>query len=721
MTAAIGEHKSGYTHVLRMRKKDGEYIWVKHSGIFTDESIDGYPVVYTTVTDVSDIVQTRLERSADYDDIPGLVAKYRVLKDMNLVILEANERFMQFFRYDIMESGNTLYRKNLEKNLPVLASHRDEFLAGKPVSLVARMYGQHGEEVWLQVSMVCVGRQEDDLIYLSIFIDITNETELREMQTKLEEQAEELKNALYLAEMANRAKSDFLSNMSHDIRTPMNAIIGMANIARSHLGDDGKVDDCLKKVLLSSQHLLGLINDVLDMSRIESGKMTINQEPLSLPELLENVVAIMQPNMKAADQRFSVCLKNVRHERFCSDALRMRQIFINILSNASKFTHAGGSIVLEVEELDCIEPDTAVLRFAFSDSGIGMKEEFLEHLFDAFSRERDSCVDKTEGSGLGMAITKKLVELFGGTIEVHSRLGEGTIFRVTLPLLIEEEPETVDLPDLRVLVVDDDDMVVEYLEETFRGHGVRVEGASSGEAAVAMLESARAEEIGYDAVLLDWKMPGMDGPHTARELRARFGQETPILIMSAYDWGDIEEEAKASGVNGFISKPLFRSTVSLALKKYVLKESTPPSQHDQSDSVEFAGRRFLLVEDNELNREIAVELLEAAGAEMECAVNGADGAAKFEQSPEHYYDLILMDVQMPVMNGYEATEKIRGMARDDAKTVTILAMTADAFAEDVAKAKMVGMNGHLAKPLDISTLRRKIGKALRQKEVWQNR
>ncbi len=721
MTAAIGEHKSGYTHVLRMRKKDGEYIWVKHSGIFTDESIDGYPVVYATVTDVSDIVQTRLERSADYDDIPGLVAKYRVLKDMNLVILEANERFMQFFGYDIMESGNTLYRKNLEKNLPVLASHRDEFLAGKPVSLVARMYGQHGEEVWLQVSMVCVGRQGDDLIYLSIFIDITNETELREMQTKLEEQAEELKNALYLAEMANRAKSDFLSNMSHDIRTPMNAIIGMANIARSHLGDDGKVDDCLKKVLLSSQHLLGLINDVLDMSRIESGKMTINQEPLSLPELLENVVAIMQPNMKAADQRFSACLKNVRHERFCSDALRMRQIFINILSNASKFTPAGGSIVLEVEELDCIEPDTAVLRFAFSDSGIGMKEEFLEHLFDAFSRERDSRVDKTEGSGLGMAITKKLVDLFGGTIEVHSRLGEGTIFRVTLPLLIEEEPETVDLPDLRVLVVDDDDMVVEYLEETFRGHGVRVEGASSGEAAVAMLESARAEEIGYDAVLLDWKMPGMDGPHTARELRARFGQETPILIMSAYDWGDIEEEAKASGVNGFISKPLFRSTVSLALKKYVLKESTPPSQHDQSDSVEFAGRRFLLVEDNELNREIAVELLEAAGAEMECAVNGADGAAKFEQSPEHYYDLILMDVQMPVMNGYEATEKIRGMARDDAKTVTILAMTADAFAEDVAKAKMVGMNGHLAKPLDISTLRRKIGKALRQKEVWQNR
>ena len=277
-------------------------------------------------------------------------------------------------------------------------------------------------------------------IYLTIFIDITNETELREMQKKLERQAEELKVSLQLTEQASRAKSDFFSNMSHDIRTPMNAIIGMANIARSHLGDDEKVDNCLKKLLLSSRHLLGLINDVLDMSRIESGKMTVSPAPLFLPELLENVVAIMQPDIKAAEQQFSIHLKGIMHEWFCADALRMRQIFINILSNASKFTPAQGSITVEVEEVGSEDPGTAILHFSFSDTGIGMKEEFLEHLFESFSRERDSRVDKTEGTGLGMAITKKLVELLDGTIEVHSQPGKGSLFQVTLPLPIVEAP-----------------------------------------------------------------------------------------------------------------------------------------------------------------------------------------------------------------------------------------------------------------------------------------
>lgn len=710
IAGALDAHQPGYKLLSRMRRKSGAFIWVKLAGTFSGESIGGYPVVYTTVTEVSDIMLARSEHSADYDDIPGLVARYRVPKDLDLKILGANNRFMQFFGDDIMEPGNTLYRRDLEKNLDVLAAHRAELLKGEPVSLVARMDGLHGENVWLQTNMVCVGWQGDEPIYLTIFIDITNETELREMHKKLEKQAEELKDALCLAEQANRAKSDFLSNMSHDIRTPMNAIIGMANIARSNLGDDEKVDHCLKKLLLSSQHLLGLINDVLDMSRIESGKMTVNPAPMSLPELLGNVVAIMQPTIRAADQQFSIRLKGIRHEWFCADALRMRQIFINILSNASKFTQARGSITVEVEELDGTDPNMAVMRFTFSDTGIGMKEGFLAHLFDAFSREQDSRVDKTEGSGLGMAITKKLTELLSGTIEVHSQPGKGSCFQVTLPLLTVEAPGEGVFPNLRILVVDDDPMIGEYLKSAFDGLGVCVESAGSGAKAIAMLEKAYQGGRAYEAIFLDWKMPGMDGPQTAKEIRSRFGGSIPILIVSAYDWGDIEEEARAAGVNGFISKPLFCSTVCQALKKYVAGEG--PEALRQEKPSEFSGRCFLLVEDNELNREVALELFMEEGAEMEYAVNGADGAAMFEQSPEHYYDLVLMDIQMPVMDGYEAARKIRAMARDDAQTVPILAMTADAFAEDVIKAKEAGMNGHLSKPLDMQTIKREIRRAL---------
>lgn len=382
----------------------------------------------------------------------------------------------------------------------------------------------------------------------------------------------------------------------------------------------------------------------------------------------------------------------------------MRQIFINILSNASKFTPAKGSITVDVEELDSSDPNIALMCFSFSDTGIGMKQDFIFHLFNAFSRERDSRVDKTEGSGLGMAITKKLTELLGGTIEVHSKPGKGSCFQVTLPLMAVEEPDDGGIPNLRIMVVDDDHMIGEYLKSAFEELDVCVDSAGTGREAITLLEKAYQEEQVYDAIFLDWMMPEMNGPQTAREIRSRFDSNIPILIVSAYDWGDIEDEAKASGVDGFISKPLFRSTVCHALKKYVLGEEPGNFHQEQGQPFKFAGRRFLLVEDNELNREIVMELLTEEGAKMEYAVNGADGVAMFEQSPEYFYDLILMDVQMPVMDGYEATKRIRALARNDARTIPILAMTADAFAEDVVKAQNSGMNGHLAKPLEIQTL-----------------
>lgn len=578
------------------------------------------------------------------------------------------------------------------------------------------MHNQYGNDAWLQINATCTEWQGGNPVFLAVFIDITNETELRKMQKQLEEQAKELKNALHLAEDANRAKSDFLSHMSHDIRTPMNAIIGMTDIARAHLDDKMKMQDCLKKISLSSQHLLGLINDVLDMSRIESDKMALNKDSLSLPELLENIVAIMQPNIKARNQSFSIHLKNVRHEQFYSDALRLRQIFINILSNASKFTPAEGQITVNVEELVTGNKESAEFLFSISDTGMGMSPEFMEHLFDPFSRERDSRVDKTEGSGLGMAITKKLVELLSGDIKVKSKVGEGTTFTFTLPLEIDKGTSVLHrFPGLKIIIADDDDTMCEYMEQTLAEIGVRVDSAGTGEEAVEKLKKALGNGEKYDAVFLDWKMPHMDGPQTAQKIRDEIGKDLPILIVSAYDWNDIEKEALETGVNGFISKPLFVSTLCRALSRYVLNENPEDTAQAQDTAEEFNGKHFLLVEDNELNRDIAVELLSDAGAVVECAVNGFDCIDKFGQSPERYYDLILMDIQMPVMNGYEATQEVRRMNRRDAKSVPILAMTADAFAEDIARAKEAGMDGHLAKPLNIAMMKREIHKALKHR------
>lgn len=713
----LHEGKTGYSLPTRMRCKNGKYVWVRMSGSFVEEYIDGCPVAYTVMTDINDIMQMQKERSITYDNLPGFVGKFLIGKDFTFTLVDASDRFVEFFGEGCWKHGeDALFRQNLERNAQALAAQKDKLLSGKSVHFTTRMHNQYGNDAWLQINATCTEWQGGNPVFLAVFIDITNETELRKMQKQLEEQAKELKNALHLAEDANRAKSDFLSHMSHDIRTPMNAIIGMTDIARAHLDDKMKMQDCLKKISLSSQHLLGLINDVLDMSRIESGKMALNKDSLSLPELLENIVAIMQPNIKARNQSFSIHLKNVRHEQFYSDALRLRQIFINILSNASKFTPAEGQITVNVEELVTGNKESAEFLFSISDTGMGMSPEFMEHLFDPFSRERDSRVDKTEGSGLGMAITKKLVELLSGDIKVKSKVGEGTTFTFTLTLEIDKGTSVLhSFPGLKIIIADDDDTMCEYMEQTLAEIGVGVDSAGTGEEAVEKLKKALDNGEKYDAVFLDWKMPHMDGPQTAQKIRDEVGKDLPILIVSAYDWNDIEKEALETGVNGFISKPLFVSTLCRALSRYVLNENPEDTAQAQDTAEEFNGKHFLLVEDNELNRDIAVELLSDAGAVVECAVNGFDCIDKFCQSPERYYDLILMDIQMPVMNGYEATQEVRRMKRSDAKSVPILAMTADAFAEDIARAKEAGMDGHLAKPLNIAMMKREIHKALKHR------
>lgn len=714
VTQAILDGKSGYNCSSRMRQKSGEYVWVNMSGTFIDEYMDGYQVSYTVMTNINDVMKMKMEQSITYDNLPGFVAKYRVEEDLSFILLEANARFLDFFGEESWKNmGYPLFRRNVEQNQEIFLKNKDRLLRGEPVHFTVRMNSWRGNEAWFQINAACVDWQQGHPVYLVIYINVTDETELRQMQKQLEDQAEELKKALSLAKEANKAKSDFLSRMSHDIRTPMNAIIGMTDIADSHMDDPARVKDCLKKISLSSQHLLGLINDVLDMSKIESGKMALQNDIMSLPEVLENIVAIMQPQLKEKEQQFSIRLKNVTHEQFCSDALRLRQVFLNILSNANKFTPIGGNITMDVEETENPDPDTAIFTFVVSDTGIGMTPEFLEHIFDAFSRERDSRVDKTEGTGLGMAITKKIVEMLKGTITVESVPGEGTTFHITVPLKIERiAAGEKQFPELHVIVVDDDTVMCNYTVEMLQRIGVYAEWTDSGRKALKKIEDVKRAGATYDAVILDWKMPDMDGLQATKHIRRLYGKELPILIISAYDWSDIEKEALEAGVNGFLSKPVFISTLCRGLRKYVVGRLQAEPQEIPDSQMDFEGRRFLLVEDNLLNQEVAKDLLEDLGAQIEIAADGEQGVDAFEKSPEGYYDLILMDVQMPVMNGYEAARAIRSLSRSDAGTIPILAMTADAFAEDISMAKESGMNGHLAKPLDKTTLKRGISKYL---------
>lgn len=638
------------------------------------------------------------------------------LFDEHFTVLWANDYFYELIGYS-KEEYETLYHNHVDEyysNDPESVAQMTEVIMNafrkneSGYEFECPMHVKGGSIAWIRVT----GRFTDEVfngipVIYTLYTDITH---LKEMQLALEKQSGQLNDALALAEKASRAKSEFLSRMSHDIRTPMNAIIGMTDIAAAHVGEPERIKDCLKKISLSGQHLLGLINDVLDMSKIETGNMSLHMENISLPTLLENVVAIMQPVFKERNQHFSVRLHQVVHEDFICDSLRLRQIFINILSNASKFTPVGGRIEFDVKESSSDRAGYAIFHFTFTDTGSGISPEYLPHIFDAFSRQNDNRMDKTEGSGLGMAITHRLTELFGGTISVESRLGEGSVFYVELPMEIAGPPEGQDsYAGAKILVVDNDNIVCEYLVQILTELDVHAVSVNNGKDAVGKVLQAHLLNEDYDMVLLDWQMPGMDGVRTAQAIREKVGDSLPILIASAYDWSDIREEALSCGINGFLQKPLFKSTLSWGIQNFIYERKLPQKEEER---ISFGGKRFLLVEDNELNLEIAVELLTSMGASVDTACDGQQGVTKFEQSREGYYDLILMDIQMPIMNGYEATRKIRALQRPDAAGIPILAMTADAFAEDVAAAMEAGMTGHMAKPLDAYTINHEISRYL---------
>lgn len=514
------------------------------------------------------------------------------------------------------------------------------------------------------------------------------------------------------AESANVAKSQFLSNMSHDIRTPMNAIVGMTEIAAAHLQEPEKVRDCLKKIEQSGQLLVGLINDVLDMSKIESGKMVLNLADASLTELLNGLVNITQPLVEQKQQIFNIRLHHIEHEMLNFDALRLNQVLINLLSNATKFTPMGGSISVDVTESPSNQAGCVHLTFQVADNGIGMKPEFQQVIFESFARERNNRVNRTEGSGLGMAITKMIVDLMGGSIAVESEVGKGSVFTVEVDLaLAETNTEFANqLPPLRVLVADADEATAETAKQYLQELGLQADVAENGWTAAEQALAAHKQGQDYRVIILDWRVLKADGLRAVSQMGRDIGAEKPVVIVSAYDWTPIEQMVKEAGIDGFIQKPYFKSMLAGCINHYVLGQKSLTESAD--DLVDLVGRRILLAEDNALNLEIAQELLSSAGAQVESAVNGQECVQMFMAQPEGYYDLILLDIQMPLLNGYEAAKAIRSQQRADAAEIPILAMTADAFAEDIEAAKEAGMNGHLAKPLDITVMFREIRRHL---------
>ncbi len=527
-----------------------------------------------------------------------------------------------------------------------------------------------------------------------------------------QKQIRELNEAKLEADHANKAKSEFLSNMSHDIRTPMNGIVGMTAIAVNNIDDKERVRDCLRKITLSSKHLLGLINDVLDMSKIESGKLTLNMDIVSLRDAMESIVNIVQPQVKAKKQHFDIFIKKIQTENIYCDSVRLNQVLINLLSNAIKYTPEKGRINIYLsQEESPLGSQYVRCHFRVKDNGIGMSEEFQKTIFDTFTREKVTQVDKTEGAGLGMAITKCIVDAMKGTIELHSKSGEGSEFHITLDLeRAKQRIEDVVLPSWNTLVVDNNEDLCHSAAAALKEIGINAEYALSGKEAVEMVKKRHDAQDDYQLVLIDWKMPEMDGLETAREIRKRLGAEVPILIISAYDWSDIKDEAMEAGANGFISKPLFKSNLYLGLSKFIEDEGTVSALKEEEEK-DFTGRKILLAEDNDLNWEIANEILSTAGFKLEHAENGKICVEKFEASEEGTYDVILMDIRMPVMNGYDAAKTIRGLDRADAH-LPIIAMTADAFSEDIQHSLDCGMNAHISKPIDVKKLMDELAKYL---------
>ena len=516
-----------------------------------------------------------------------------------------------------------------------------------------------------------------------------------------------LKDMAREAESANKAKTDFLSTMSHDIRTPMNAIIGLTTIAEKNLGDEQSTAESLRKISLAGNHLLTLINDILDISKVESGKLKLSPLTFSIVETVENLVNISQPMIKEKNLEFSFHINRMEKEYLYADQLRLNQIYINILSNAIKYTEPGGKISVDLREEKSPAADSVRLVYVVADTGIGMSPEFLESMYQPFSRQVDSRVNSIQGTGLGLAITKQMVELMGGTIECQSEQGKGTTFTVVLDIPVaERQRDDMQLDPLDVLIVDDDEVMLQTAVDSLESLGSKAEQAKSGLEALGMIEHRHLSGCDYDVIIVDWKMPEIDGIETIKRIRTEIDGKVPILLVSAYDWSDIEDKAKEAGATGFVSKPLFRSTLYDKINDLIGKESK--SAEPEDDYSDLQGMHILVAEDNEINWEIISAMLTMFGITSDRAENGKLCVDMISAAEKGSYDLIFMDVQMPEMNGLDATRAIRKLEDPWASSIPIVAMTADAFSENVTECLNAGMNGHIAKPIDIKLVIKEI-------------
>ena len=609
--------------------------------------------------------------------------------------------------------SDLLHEENKES---VLREYWDtvlDYTGEKTYDVEYRLLTRHAGWRWFHAAGR-LSRREDGspITFVGLFVDIEDE---KKMEERLEKQTIDLQDALAAAQHANRAKTTFLNNMSHDIRTPMNAIIGFTSLAAAHIDNIEQVQDYLAKITSSSNHLLSLINDVLDMSRIESGKVKIEEKETSLPEIMHDLKTIVQADISSKQLEFFIDTADVVNEHVLCDKLRLNQVLLNLLSNAMKFTKPGGIVSVRILQKGNAPEGCACYEFQVKDTGIGMSKEFLEHVFEPFEREQTSTVSGIQGTGLGMAITKNIVDMMGGTISVDSEVGKGSTFYVDLQFKIcsgsvrqEIIPE---LNGLRALVVDDDFNTCSSVTKMLATIGMRPDWTTSGKEAVLRTRLAEEQNDVYSAYIIDWLMPDMNGIEVVRRIRGIIGEETPIIILTAYDWSDIEEEARNAGVTAFCSKPIFLSELREVLESPFTNRDAEDAAPEET--ISFEGKKILLVEDNELNQEIAVEILQEAGFVMDVADDGAVAVEKMKSAEPGRYDLILMDIQMPIMDGYEATRQIRGLEAPEIAGIPIIAMTANAFEEDKKAAVDAGMNGHIAKPIDVPKLLEALGETLK--------
>ena len=715
----------------RIVRRDGEICWVEDFGHLVHDETEG-DIFYVFVSDITErIKKLNRERIIHQEMIDAASSRERQYMEMiqalsmdyanvyrvnlstdtvqafrmsNAIVKNFGNRFLEGRYKDLIRFyvETSVYEQDREMLMAYAApEHLMKLLEKESSCAVNYRVMRDGEIEYYRMN---ASRIESSCEDIEIAIGFSNvDMEIRQEM----EQRKLVEYALAQAQHANSAKTTFLSNMSHDMRTPMNAIMGFSEIAASHLDNTERVKDCLEKIRSSSAHLLSLINDILDMSRIESGKVQILEKECNLSELLHTLMNIIHPQVTAKQLDFFVDIFDVTNEDIYTDPLKLNQIFINILGNAVKFTSVGGSVSFRIRQKPCAVIGYGTYEFSIKDTGIGMSSEFVEHIFEPFEREKTTVQSGIEGTGLGMAITKNIVDMMGGTIQVSSEKGKGTEFVIMLDLKLQENNSAgqniAELEGLRALVVDDDFDTCDSVTNMLREIGMHSEWTTSAREAVLRARKAYDEQEPFHTYILDLNMPEQSGIETARKIRKAIGEDIPIILLTAYDWSDVENEAKEAGITAFCTKPLFMSDLKNALLKatHLMEECT---EEMSFADIDFSGKRVLVVEDNELNREIAAEILQEAGFTVEMAVDGSDAVYMVERSEEYYYDIILTDIQMPVMDGYEEVVAIRSMDRKDVATMPIIAMTANAFEEDKALALKCGMNGHIAKPLDIGVM-----------------